>query len=340
MPAIPYRESSATAYNFESRIFPLDLGQSDNDHFMMININVPSTVDNINTPASSFTDITTPMGERSKMDRLRFGGDVPNWQYQGNRILPGVKIDGAPAVGGDPGNRAFVALPRRTVRIRESIALHMPSPLVFNTQNRYEEVSLTALAGKLGAAALSVVGGGFGALGNAKAGVAIGGALGKIAGVAGNIAGAGAKLLQRPINPAVEVLFATTELRQFTFEVLMAPRNEKESEAIKEIIYALRFHSAPEVSGVTVDNIPVLGRVSGLFWIPPAEFDISFWHRGKSQNNHILGINTCVMERIEVDYSPSGIYSTFHNGHPVAVRLSMGFRELEPIHKQRIRQGM
>ncbi len=328
MPAIPYRDDTKTTYDFKTRTFPLDLGQSDNDHFMMININVPSTIDNINTPASSFTDITTPIGTRSKMDRLRFPRGIPN--------LPIANQDVA-VVNGDPGNRAFVALPRRTVRIRESIALHMPSPLVFNTQNRYEEVSLTALAGKLGAAALSFGGGALGAINNAKAGAALGGALGKIAGVAGNIVGAGAKLLQRPINPAVEVLFATTELRQFTFEVLMAPRNEKESEAIKEIIYALRFHSAPEVSGAI--DIPVIGSISGLFWIPPAEFDISFWHKGE-ENNHILAINTCVMERIEVDYSPSGIYSTFHNGHPVAVRLSMGFRELEPIHKQRIRQGM
>jgi hypothetical protein len=46
-----------------------------------------------------------------------------------------------------------------------------------------------------------------------------------------------------------------------------------------------------------------------------------------------------VLERVEVDYAPTGTYATFRNGHPVAVRLSLGFRELEPVHKQRVLQG-
>ena len=54
---------------------------------------------------------------------------------------------------------------------------------------------------------------------------------------------------------------------------------------------------------------------------------------------NIIRINTCVLERCEVDYAPSGVYSTFTNGHPVAVRLSLGFREIEPVHKKRILQG-
>jgi hypothetical protein len=99
------------------------------------------------------------------------------------------------------------------------------------------------------------------------------------------------------------------------------------------IIKTLRFHGAPELSDVAV---PFIGQ--GLFWIPPAEFDITFFHKGK-ENMNILRINTCVLERIEVDYAPTGVYSTFKNGHPVATRLSMGFRELEPVHKKRVLQG-
>ena len=113
----------------------------------------------------------------------------------------------------------------------------------------------------------------------------------------------------------------------------MAPRNEKESRTMHHVIKTLRFHGAPELSDRVV---PVIGQ--GLFWIPPAEFDITFFHKGV-ENMNILRINTCVLERIEVDYAPTGMYSTFRNGHPVAARLSMGFRELEPIHKLRVAQG-
>jgi hypothetical protein len=322
MPAIP-QTLIQSKYDFRSRVFPLDLGQEDMNHYMVININVPSDIFDRNTPTTSIGDITRSIGERSKIDRLRFPDGVPGF--------PGW-------LGGNNNNRAIATLPRRTVRIAESIALHMPSPLVFNTQNMYEEISLTALAGKIGAAAVNTAltairGGGA----TPEQGLASGRAAGRLTESLTNFASGAAKIMQRPINPAVEILFATTALRQFTFEVLMAARNQKESEAIKEIIYALRYHSAPEVSG-PISIGPISGG-SGLFWIPPAEFDISFWNKGK-ENYHILGINTCVMERLEVDYSPSGIYSTFSNGHPVAVRLSMGFRELEPIHKARIRQGM
>ena len=46
------------------------------------------------------------------------------------------------------------------------------------------------------------------------------------------------------------------------------------------------------------------------------------------------------MDRIEVDYTPiSGAFSAFENDHPVAVRLSMGLREVEPVHKTRVLQG-
>jgi hypothetical protein len=110
----------------------------------------------------------------------------------------------------------------------------------------------------------------------------------------------------------------------------MAPKNAEESLAVKNIVRALRFYSAPELSSDPSGNIPL--------YIPPAEFDITFFTRGE-ENTNIPRINTCVLERVEVDYAPTGVYSSFRNGHPVAVRLSMGFREIEPLHKLRILQG-
>ena len=311
-------------YDFSYLVFPNDLGREDNAHYMIININVPIRNTSVE-PAGRYTKISG-FGEflpndLSKVDRLRFPGNLdPGW-------LAGVGP-------GQDGNRSAFAIPRRTRRISKSIALHMPTPLVFNTHNMYEEISLSALAGKIGSMAAGAL---FGlaspwlkgvtdaltAASNAR----------KLSDGRGNIIGGAAKLAQSPINPAVEILFANTLVRQFTIEVLMAPRNEQESRSMHTIIKTLRFHGAPELSDY---SIPLIG--SGLFWIPPAEFDITFFHKGV-ENMNILRINTCVLERIEVDYAPTGMYSTFRNGHPVAARLSMGFRELEPIHKLRVAQG-
>ena len=99
---------------------------------------------------------------------------------------------------------------------------------------------------------------------------------------------------------------------------------------MEQIIKALRYHSAPEL-----DKTSIIG---GFTFVPPAEFDITFFNKGV-ENIHIPRISTCVLERIEVDYAPTGVYSTFRNGYPVAARLSLGFRELEIVHKERILRG-
>jgi hypothetical protein len=336
-------------YTFNSHVFPNDLGMTDNSHYVVFNINVQAVN---GSPAGRFSGSfdTSVAPFRSKVDQLRFvespvynpGGKtvttsltsdlrnlITNYTALGQlaNIITNQAQQSATAVAnilsilqvGSSG-QVLVGVPRATRRIAESIALHMPTPLVFNTHNIYEEISLTALGAKLGVAA---VGAAARLLPQSTRS-----ALNTVTTAAGQAAGVAAQLAQRPINPMVEILFATTAPRQFTFEVLMAPRNEKESETIKSIIKAFRFHGAPEIGGL-----------GGLLWIPPADFDITFFNKGV-ENVNILRINTCVLERIEVDYAPtSGIYSTFRNGHPVAVRMSLGFRELEPLHKERINQG-
>lgn len=310
--APPNLELLQSKYNFKYLAFPNDIGTDRNGHYMVININVQTDIFGFLSSNFNYQNL---LSERSKVDQLRGINSILR-----NQNIPGVTQRDTSTV-----NR--ITLPRATKRIAESIALHMPTPLVFSQQNEYQEVSLTALGGAVVAGAAVRGAAAVAGLGSGKGGGAIAGhgAAGLVSAVGGNV-GNLSKIMQRPINPAVEVLFANTSLRSFTFEVLMAPRNEKESEAIKSIISSLKFHSAPELT------------FGGLIWIPPAEFDITFFNKGV-ENPHIQRISTCVLERFEVDYAPSGMYSTFRNGHPVAVRMSMGFRELEAIHKQRVVAG-
>jgi hypothetical protein len=330
-------------YNFNSTVFPSDLGMDNNGHYMIININVPTQATSPNTPAGRYTsrDYITPLASKSKVDSLRFGasGSLNNTL---NPTLFGINLG---TLGGNA-DRSFASIKRRTTRIAESIALHMPTPLIYNTHNLYEEISLSALGLKLGTAAAAVTAGTLASVvsglisQSVQTGAGAGRAAAAITTAVGQAAPTISKLMQSPINPAVEILFANVAVRQFTLEVMMAPRNEQESLSMHKIIKTLRFHAAPELSVGSPVNIPGVGTVdtSGLFWIPPAEFDITFFNKGV-ENMNILRINTCVLERVEVDYSPTGVYSTFRNGHPVAARLSLGLREIEPIHKRRVLQG-
>jgi hypothetical protein len=313
-------------YDFRYRVFPEDLASDYNGHYMVININVPvrGIVDATATPRGAYYNAVGPTGsnftstplrnEFSKVDNLRFGNAEP--------------ISGETA---GAARRELYSMKRATRRIAESIALHMPTPVIYGSLNQYEEISLTSLAGQVGKLGAGFVGTAVGAATNRSinGGLAAGAAATRFLDAAGNVVRQGAALAGNPINPRIEVLFATTAQRQFVFEVLMAPRNEKESLTMKRIIETIRFHAAPEVD--------TLAGIIPTF-IPPAEFDITFYNKGK-ENTNIPRINTCVLERIDIDYAPQGVYATFRNGHPVAARLSMAFREVEIIHKRRIVQG-
>ena len=115
-------------YDFTSRVFPADLANEDQGHYMVININVPVYASSggkrtsINLPGTG----TLLPDEYSTVDVLRFG-DVPN-------------------AGG--ATRGIFSVPRFTRRIAESIALHMPSQIIYTGQNDYEDISLTSLGGK------------------------------------------------------------------------------------------------------------------------------------------------------------------------------------------------
>ncbi len=198
-------------------------------------------------------------------------------------------------------------IPRQTTRIAESIALFMPNNAVFTDANDYEDVRLSDIVGEV--PAISSV---YGFAQKATA------------------------LAQAPINPRIEVIFSSTSLRTFAFDFLCAPVNETESKTLEEIIRTLRFHSRPEVNSFFQSSIA--GDLKGFLWLPPSEFDITFYQDG-AENTHIPRINTCVLEQIDVDYAPTGVWATFKNGYPVKTRIQMRFKEVEVNHRLRIQQG-
>jgi hypothetical protein len=292
-------------YDFTSRIFPEDLGQEDNAHYMILNINVPATLNGRGRTVSGsrFTQNGSLLPDQSIVDKLRFSDTAYNIPILDSTF-----------------NQNFLSPPRYTRRIKESIALHMPNGgLVYTEPNVYEEVSMTAMAGNFVGGVLNTLLPKEGTLQSRTAGLTL---LNSI----GSVIKTGSQLLGFPVNPRVEVLFSTRPQRQWVFEVFMLPRSQTEAETVKQIIRTIRFYAAPEITS------------SGFFFIPPAEFDITFFFNGE-ENQNLPRINTCVLERIDVDYAPETTYSTFHNGHPVAVRMSLAFREVEILHKQRVGQG-
>ena len=139
-------------------------------------------------------------------------------------------------------------------------------------------------------------------------------------------------------NPMLEILYSSPAFRSFRFDFMLYPRSEKEALEVQNIIDRLRFHQAPEV----------LKQGNGFFLVPPSEFDITFMYNGK-ENPNIPKISTCVLESIDTDYSPGGSFSAYEvpgqaatkggTGMPVAIRLSLQFKETEIVDKSKVLQG-
>jgi hypothetical protein len=286
--SVPGFDADNNQYKFQSLMFPSTVSSEQQGHYMVININVPVWANSPETPRTQFTEKLKRGGIASTLDTLRFG-------------------DGDPAYP-DAQQKEIAALPRFTRRLEKAIALYMPNgALNYVSQHMFNDIKLTGVAA-------GIIGGLF----NIEGGYQLGG------GASGGLPQLGGM----PINPRVEVLYSNTNLREFQFEFFLAPETEEESRNMKNIIDALRYYSAPELSKYT----------KGFTFVPPAEFDIKFYKNG-IENTHIPRINTCVLEAIEVDYTPGGEWVTFSNGHPVYCRLNLRFKELEIVHKLRIRQG-
>ena len=69
----------------------------------------------------------------------------------------------------------------------------------------------------------------------------------------------------------------------------------------------------------------------------PHEFDIQFLTSSEgdfetyTQNKYLPKIKTCVLESIATNYTPNGVWAAYENGTPVAVTLTLGFKEKELV---------
>lgn len=135
------------------------------------------------------------------------------------------------------------------------------------------------------------------------------------------------------VNPRKDLLFKSVNRRDFTFDYQFAPRSAEESAEVANIIQTFRLFAAPEI---------VEGTDQFLMTFP-AEFDIEYGFiddtSAESENKYVNKISSCVLESIQVNYSPNGTFQTLENGDPVQINMTLHFKELETMHRDRIAKG-
>ena len=130
------------------------------------------------------------------------------------------------------------------------------------------------------------------------------------------------------LNPNLELLFKGVDLRDFTFAFEMTPRSRAESEQIKGIINTFKRRMAPK----TTINSASSGS-KGIFIQSPDVFNLEF-RRGGTKHPFLFSMKTCALTNIQVDYAGTGAYTTYEDSTPVKMRMSLSFRELNPIYAE------
>lgn len=125
------------------------------------------------------------------------------------------------------------------------------------------------------------------------------------------------------LNPNVELLFKSPDLRAFEYQFDLTPRSSSESEVIKNIIRVLKRDSAPKK-----------GNSAGLFLTSPNVFRLSFM-RGGQKHPFLNSFKICALKGMRVDYtSGTGGYRVYEDSTPVKMSMSLSFTELTPVYAE------
>jgi len=120
-------------------------------------------------------------------------------------------------------------------------------------------------------------------------------------------------------NPNMELLFNGPTLRNFNFTFKMMPRSASEAEEIKQIIRFFKRGMAPKAGS------------GNLFLKTPNVFELRY-RQGNGEHQFLHRFKQCVLENISVNYTGEGVYSTYDDGTPVSMEMTLAFKELAPIY--------
>ena len=226
-----------------------------------------------------------------------------------------------------------------------TVVLPIPGGIRDQQQVSWAEDKMTATQIALSDIALSTITGGVGAGLDSAQGV-VGRAGSNISDIkkalSANIAGAAAganRLLTRTtgaiMNPNMELLFDSPQMRNFTFSFLLSPRSQKEAATIVKIIRFFKQGMSP------------IRSKSRLFLRSPHTFRLAYKHKAtqlettgddkdknKPATDHkfLNKFKECAMNGFGVDYTPNGQYSTYEDGSMTAYQVTMNFQEISPIY--------
>jgi len=217
-----------------------------------------------------------------------------------------------------------------------SVALYMPTDIQINDSMVYNEdtrklganieglidgnVDLVNLTTLTDPAVLATIGAGAGALPFVPGGAAINAVL---AGSLGQIAQTEVQRhLGQVMNPNELARYSQTALRTFTFNWIILPDNEYESDQAAGLIKFFRKSAHAKRTNATVVSVP--------------DHVITSFHGAKD----MIQLPPCFIESVNVTYNPNNSSFFKRNNAPVEIGLSITMKEIVPIYAQDVERGL
>ena len=130
------------------------------------------------------------------------------------------------------------------------------------------------------------------------------------------------------LSDRMELAFKGIGKREFVYEFKMMPRSAKEATEIVAIIAMFKNHMLPRMMGAAAR-----GRRMSI----PDTFDIKYMF-GDKENSFLNKVSTCFLSDMQVSYG-GGKFRTHDGGEPTETTISLTFKEIEIITRQRAEEG-
>ena len=228
-----------------------------------------------------------------------------------------------------------------TRRLKTAIAMYMPPNIQTTYGAQYTDTEIgtfvetafnvkdALMSRNAGEAANAVVGGMEGL--EQIILKALTGTLGTLPGL-GGFGEAEAMKAGRIFTNRMELAFKGVTKRQFQYAFKMIPKSQREAEEIIKIVNAFKYNMLPEFKG---------GSNMGRQLTVPNTFDIEYMYNG-SHNSFIHKVSTCFLENATVSYGGerySAHAATEDGAPPTETSLTLNFREIETMTRERIAEG-
>jgi hypothetical protein len=307
-------------YNIATLHYPRDLGSKNRGHSVLFTVKKIKEVtlnEAVNRFTGNYNALTLPAEDpisgnptNAYQDSIFSSfnlGDAINNLFSGSiSISSDDIIKGAGSIGrvfGDTVNNAL----RQNTEIVSHVELYMPENLNFSYDAQYNSLSLIEAA-----ASLPLVG--------------------RVAsGINSIMQNSAAKLILNKagyvFNPQQQLLFEGIDFRTYQMSFTFSPVSREEANMVRKIIKTFRQYAAPTI----------VREAAGMFFVPPAIFDIQFRLNGQ-ENRNVNKVEESVITNIEVNYTPNG-WASHEDGAPVQTTITLSFKEIALIDRAKVEEG-